>query len=455
MIPNNNFYGKKNGKNIRDFATGFDYKIETVQERLEFLRHKLEIKNVNGVEHAHDFFVELFDQTFDTLLEKDGVYWVEEMKTHMTCDEFKKWAEKSGVDVGEYLDIQTAFDYIDYCNDNERGVWVYSNTNTSSVKLILNSSDAQYSEGNIAKEISKMADYILVKDEKKKEKVKLYSEDDFKKRLRNEKRKLAPLESVNGEEFCVLKRFRNYRLAPKMEILKEDFKMPKLYRGTYQDYLEHWKTHQYKKVLKDGKYVKVYLKQDELNKNATSECMTEEQWIKGKRNMIQKISFLEDAMKNKEYLNNIKNQMRQGDMSAGLRLMHVTNNIRNINEYMTLTKEYFHDYVCIKPDKCSTSSNIMDIVDYSDDKHVLALISLNTADDDLNNDMSILSYDINKAIRSAIEHGELGEREIEIIRLLRQGDTKKSISKKFSLSRVTIYKKLDIIVKSVKKHLNK
>lgn len=454
MIPNNNFYGKKHGKTIRDFATGYDYKLETVGERLDFLKNKLEIANVNGVECAHDFFIELFDQTFDTKLERDGVYWVEEEQTHMTCDEFKRWAERNGIDIDEYLDIQTAFDNIEYEDESERGAWVYSNTNTSSVKLILNSSDAQYSEGNVAKELSKMADYILVKDEKKKEKVRLYSEDDFKKRLRNERKRLAPLEDVNGEEFAVLKRFGNYRLAPKMEILKDDFKLPKIYRGTYENYLEHWKTHQYKKVLVEGKYVRVYLKECELNSNSLSECLTEYQWIKGRDNMLQKISLLEDATKNKNHLNGIKNQMRQGDMSSGLKLMHVTNNIRNINEYMTLVKEHYNDYVCIKPEKCSVSSNIMDIIDYSNDKHILALIGLNVCDDDLNNDISILSYDINKAIKKAIASGELGKLEIEIIKLLRQGETKKSISKKISLSRVTVYKKLDIIIKAVKKYLN-
>lgn len=457
MIPNNNFYGKKSGKSIKDFTVGFDYKLETVEERLEFLRDRLEVKNINNVEHSHDFFTELFDQTFDSVLDRDGIYWVDEEQKYMTCDEFKKWTDKNGVDIEGYLDIQTAFDDIDYCEEDERGRWVYSNTNTSSVKLILNSTDAQYSESNIAKELSKMADYLLVKDRdrSKKEKIKLYSEEEFKKRLRDEKRKLQPLEEVNGDEFAILKNTKNYRLAPKIDISKNDFKLPFIYSGSYEDYLEHWKTHQYKVNLVDGQFKKTYLKEDEFELNALSECLTEEQWNIGKSNMLKKIDFLNDAMQNKAYLENIRNQIRNGDTTSGLRLMHVTNNMKNINEYMIMTKEHYHNYVCIKPDKCSVVSNIMDIIDYSNDEHVLALISLNVSTDDLSNDISILSYDVNHAIQRAVDNGELGDKELEIISLLRQGDTKKGISKKISLSRVSVYKKLDNIVKSVKKYLNK
>ena len=457
MIPNNNFYGKKSGKTIKDFTAGFDYKLETVEERLEFLRDRLGVKNINNVEYSHDFFTELFDQTFDSVLDKDGVYWVEEEQKHMTCDEFKKWADKKGVDIGDYLDIQTAFNDIDYCDDEERGKWVFSNTNTSSVKLILNSTDAQYSESNIAKELSKMADYLLVKDRgrDKKEKIKLYSEEEFKKRLRDEKKKLQNLEEANGDEFAILKNTKNYRLAPKIDINKSDFKMPFIYSGTYEDYLNHWKTHQYKINLVDGKSKKTYLKEDELCVNALSECLTKEQWNIGKSNMIKKMEFLNDAMENKAYLENIRNQIRNGQVTSGLRLMHVTNNMKNINDYMIMTKEHYHNYVCIKPDKCSVVSNIMDVIDYSNDEHVLALLSLNASTDDLNNDISILSYDINNAIQRAFDNGELGDKELKIIKLLRQGETKKGISEKIFLSRVSVYKKLDNIVKSVKKYLNK
>ena len=80
------------------------------------------------------------------------------------------------------------------------------------MKLLLNSEDAQYSESNIANDLSRLADYILVKDKREpKEKVKLYSEEEFIKRLYTEKNKLEPLENVNGDDFIILKRVGNYR----------------------------------------------------------------------------------------------------------------------------------------------------------------------------------------------------------------------------------------------------
>ena len=46
MIPNNNFFGKIQGKTIRDFTADLDYALETPEERVEFLRSKLEVENI-------------------------------------------------------------------------------------------------------------------------------------------------------------------------------------------------------------------------------------------------------------------------------------------------------------------------------------------------------------------------------------------------------------------------
>ena len=47
-------------------------------------------------------------------------------------------------------------------------------------------------------------------------------------------------------------------------INSSDYKLPLIYRGPYEDYLEHWRTHQYKKVYLEGKYVDLFL--DKINK---------------------------------------------------------------------------------------------------------------------------------------------------------------------------------------------
>ncbi len=313
MIPNNNFYGKKCGKSIKDFTTNLNYKLDSSQARIEFLNNHLSVADVDGVEFAHDFFAELFDQTFDA----------------------------TGV-------------------------------NTSSIKLILNSEDALYSESNIAKELSKLSDYILAKDEKeKKEVIKIYSEEDFIKRLYEEKNKLEPLEKVNGDDFIILKRVENYRLAPKMTVNNSDYKLPLIYRGTYEDYLEHWSTHQYKKVYVDGKYKKIYIDKNKLSNISPSVCMTEKQWNKGKQNMLDKIELLSQAEKNRSALINEKD----GCKISGASVKKVINNIGDINEYMKAVKTSYHSYVCINPEKCPVNVDIMSMIDYSNEKHIEALLS--------------------------------------------------------------------------------
>ena len=452
MIPNNNFYGKKSGKTIRDFTVDLDYKLDSVEDRIDFLNSRLEISKVGDVEFAHDFFVELFDQTFDVALDKDGVYWVEEEQRYMNCYEFVSWCSRNSINVNEYLNIHTAFDDIEYEDEfQDKGVWNYSNANTSSVKLLLNSSDAQYSESNIANELSRLADYILAKDKKEvKDKVKIYSEKEFKKRLFTEKNKLEPLEKVNGDEFIILKRVENYRLAPKMSITKSDYKLPIIYRGSYEDYLEHWRTHQYKKVYLDGSYKKVYFDKSELTNITPSVCMTEFQWNKGKENMLEKINLLTQAEKNKSALRCKQN----GDRVNGISVKKLVNNIGDINEYMKSVKTSYHDYVCIKPDKCSSTIDIINMIDYSNEKHVLALIGFQGSKSDLQNDIAILLYDVDTAIKECSKKGLVDKVDLDIIRLLRKGFSKEKISNRKNLSRMTIHRRLKKIVFLVMKELN-
>lgn len=385
VISNNNFYGKKSGKTIRDFTVGLNYDLDNVQDRIDFLNSKLEVSKVGDVEFAHDYFIELFDQTFD---------------------------DSTGI-------------------------------NTSSIKLILNSDDAQYSESNIANELSKLADYILAKDKKDtKEKIKIYNEEDFKKRLYSEKNKLEPLQEVNGDEFIVLKRFENYRLAPKMVIDKSDYELPLVYKGTYEDYLHHWNSHQYKNIYTDGKFEKVYLDKEDFKNISTSVCMSKEEWQKGKENILDKIELLKVAESNRQVFNNIKNESIAGKGLNGIPLRSVTTNIKDINDYMLLVKNSYHNYVSIKPDKCPSSIDIMNIVDYSNEKHVAELISYQGSKNDLNNDIAILLQDIDNAIEVAKERNLMDEDESDIVRFLRQGKTKEWISKKKNISRMTVHRKL-------------
>ena len=453
MIPNNNFYGKKYGKTIRDFSLGLDYKINNPEDRVEFIKEKLEIKNINGMECAHDFFTYLFDQTFDTQLDKDGVYWVEQENKYMQEEDFRKWATANEIDIADYLDIQTGFDNIEYDDCSQmRGSWNYSNQNTSSVKILLTSNDSQYTESNIAKEISKMADYILAKDKKKKDNIKIYSEKDFIKRIALEKQKMEGLEKVNDGEFAILKRVKNYRLAPKMEIHKSDYKLPLIYRNTYEDYLRHWNDHQFVVKYVDGKYKRIYINSND-NTFAKSVCMSKDQWEKGKRDKLQKIKFLEEANANATYMKENMELLKKGEPRGTMTLSQLKKNMGSVKDYMTMVKTSYDNYVCITPEKCPNNSNLMDIIDYTNTKHIEVLMSLSLGEKSIDSDISILTYDINKAIERAYAKNDLTDQDLEVIGLLRRGVTKRDIAKKINVGERTVFRRLEKIISSIQKHL--
>ena len=60
----NNFYGKINGKSIFDYQIDKDkYKLETVEERIEYIEELLNLKYIDGVELNGDlFWDEIFEQ---------------------------------------------------------------------------------------------------------------------------------------------------------------------------------------------------------------------------------------------------------------------------------------------------------------------------------------------------------------------------------------------------------
>ena len=59
----NNFYGKINGKSILDYQIDKDkYKLETIEERIEYIKELLNVTYINGIEFPDDFWEEIFEQ---------------------------------------------------------------------------------------------------------------------------------------------------------------------------------------------------------------------------------------------------------------------------------------------------------------------------------------------------------------------------------------------------------
>ncbi|MGL5348289.1 MAG: hypothetical protein ACRDA3_13140 [Peptostreptococcaceae bacterium] len=221
MITNNNFFGKIKGKNINDFSRGLDYSIETAKDRIEYIEKRLEL-NKSECQFGHEFFSEVFEQTFDTQLDKDASIWVDEEGRFMDSQEFTSWCKINSIAIDEYLDKTVPFDEL-----GGKGEWIYSNVNTSNIKLLLNKSDALYSDSNISKELSKMADYILAKDDKKKEDridYKFYTDEAL---FKIECEQYNPHGDVNFNTIHFLQDpSRNYKKEKKQQIFAEDRKLP-------------------------------------------------------------------------------------------------------------------------------------------------------------------------------------------------------------------------------------
>ena len=121
---------------------------------------------------------------------------------------------------------------------------------------------------------------------------------------------------------------------------------------------------------------------------------------------------------------------------------------------MKSVKTSYHNYVSISPDKCPSNIDIMNIVDYSNEKHVETLICLQASKNDLKNDIAILMYDIDNAIKKSFNRDLLDKTDLEIIDLLRRGLSKERISKKKNFSRMTLHRRMKKIVCSVMSFLN-
>lgn len=168
---NNHFYGKIGGKSIGDFLK-FDYKLDTCEERIEFLNEILEMYEVDGVEFYHEYFDEVYDQ--------DRPY--------------------------------------------------------GKINIVIGKDKSQYTESNIANALEMMANYILAVDEKDKDiNYKIYTSEELFNRacqefnlINNVARANGGLDMAYGEEgekeaFPIFQLPKNFKKVKDLKIEKSDF----------------------------------------------------------------------------------------------------------------------------------------------------------------------------------------------------------------------------------------
>lgn len=191
----NNFYGKIDGKSIFNYQIDKDkYKLETVEERIEYIKELLNLQYIDGVELNGDLF---WDEIFEQKNEK-----------------------------------------------------------RSHINLSPNANEDLATDSNICKLLESLGTYILQPDEeyRKKNKLKIYNnEEEFQKALKKEKSYIHKYgEQINEDDpMIVLKSVQNIKLVPKRTINKEYINEHEELQ-CYQDLINHLNEIQKNKELQNN-----------------------------------------------------------------------------------------------------------------------------------------------------------------------------------------------------------
>lgn len=191
----NNFYGKIDGKSIFNYQIDKDkYKLETVEERIEYIKELLNLKYIDGVELNEDLF---WDEIFEQKNEK-----------------------------------------------------------RSHINLSPNANEDLATDSNICKLLESLGTYILQPDKeyRKKNKLKIYNnEEEFQKALKKEKSYVCRYgEQINEDDpMIILKPVQNIKLVPKRTINKEYINEHEELR-CYQDLINHLNEIQENKELQNN-----------------------------------------------------------------------------------------------------------------------------------------------------------------------------------------------------------
>lgn len=201
----NNFYGKLNDKSIFDYQIDKDkYKLENVEERIEYIKELLNLTYINDIEFPDNFWEEIFEQ-----------------------------------------------------KDNK----------TSHINLCPNNDTDLYSDSNICKVLESFGTYILQLDKeyRKKNKLKIYNNEvEFQKALKKEKATICKYgDLVNDDDtMIVLKPIKNIKLVPNRSISKQ-YIVEHEELQCYQDLIDHLNEVQNNKELQNNINKKMNMNKNE------------------------------------------------------------------------------------------------------------------------------------------------------------------------------------------------
>ncbi len=263
MFNNNNFYGEIDNKKIEDYTRNINYNLENVEERIDFVKDKLGIKNINNIEVPDKIWETIFEQKGEIKLNTNGKFYIDDdYEIALNYNEFIKWCDENDYIPEEFLYEN---DYLHKSSWREVG-------DTSNIKLHLNTSDTLYSESNVAKALEILGSYILAKDnvENEEEKMKIYNSRELFLRAIKEECTVNGLSSNStSSEFAVFKMEKNYKKEIKDVVTADDVKkypVVKDYTDAYNNILKEYKELGKKQFLTQEENKRKYM----LKKNLKS-----------------------------------------------------------------------------------------------------------------------------------------------------------------------------------------
>lgn len=433
-IVNGRFTGEIDGKNIFSYSNKLDYNIENLEERKKIIS---EILNLDEIGSKDEFWMDVWDMA--------------------TC------------------------------------------------KVSLNKTDALWTDTNVAQLLEGMGTYLIAKNE--------YNAKKEKKKFDKPKKEISINSDYSSNEYEVVKNDKNYRLAPPDEVNSKDYKLREIFSKDYKyyrdvlyvRYVDVLKTKIVESHINKYGYYDGIFEDFVFSDFSCGKLMSESKWSNLKRLELNKIELLKCAKANLEVLKQQNKDICNGTLflhkdengdyiknidiykydfinritpcnvqlaksgytnseikkiedrilyqkrnkSYGVGLNHITNHISDIKEDMKYCKLAYTNRVCISPDKNGVNMDILEYIDYSNPKHIEAILYMQGNEISYESDMSIISYDITKAIRDLTSTNKLDDKDLYIIDGIRHRITQDTLAKELKISKQAVNKRISKISQKV------
>ena len=315
-------------------------------------------------------------------------------------------------------------------------------------KVNIGVNDTRWEETDVAIFLESMGSYLLYGYEKK------------------EKKGNKEIELNEGWTYNDVVTDKNYRLAPPIKIQQSDYRVRDLFNGSYEDYVSKVSKTRYEIKSRDS-WERIKHNEEEKIKLLTEakhnlnilkrqmEKMKKEGSLQYNKNEVIKVSNMNVQLRlskqleryglsNENVLDIESKIYKFRDRGTNVALYHLTNNLKDMKDYMISCKLAYTNIVKINPPKCPTNYNVLEKIDYLDSTHIKAMLSLGEMKLDPSKELAIIAYDINKKIKDMYSMGELSDRDIYIIEGIR-----------YNVSCETLGKELGVTADAISKIINR